>query len=671
MQSFTSFRTSNLFFIFILLAVITAPVATDAQLIVKVKTSEKGGIAFSDVNNHSTWGTATYDLQKAIDQVASNGGGTIWVAGGTYLPTEYLAAAPDAPNPPLQNPTDLNSPPDERQLSFIMSSGVSVVGGFMGTESSLEERTTDLFASENKVILSGDIGVEGQTEDNVYHVVIFPPESDNTAILKNVEVSGGYADGPDIYFAKTGAGVHIREGGLLKECMVVNNKSEGSGGGVYLYKGGRADSCIIKGNAATVQGGGVYSNLGGTVSKCAIFKNTAGNLTTDGKGGGIFIACDETQEGKLTHSYVFANSSTNKGGGVATYEGGQIINNYIGNNEASGKGGGIFLQLGGLALNNTVVSNKGERGAAVYCNDGGRIYNTVMWGNTTPYSSNRQLSFDDNTSTSQSPLIDFCAIQEGTASPEVDNLIILSSDNSGTENHPEFKNPVSFSGPPSNEQELEEILNSDYQFNLNSALLDAGKTNLSGLPVPDFDLLDVPRITKAVIDIGAIEAEYYNVSGIVNSGNGSITPDGTIKITKGADVEFILTPDMGYEIAGFTINEIDYSDKLTDNDDYSSFIKTGISKDLEAVAEYGVPNNLLFQKEQELKIFPVPVKGKLYIEGISVKALKIISASGQIVFENSNFRQNQINVSELSPGVYFLVVTDTNKKTISRKFLKQ
>jgi len=666
MHRFYPFKATSFFFFFLLLTNIT-----NAEIIVKVKPIERGGIAFTQVNDHTTWNTATYELQKAIDEVAANGGGSIWVAGGSYLPTSYLAGNPDAPNPPLEDPNDPNSPTDERQRSFIMASGVSVIGGFAGTESGIEERPEDFFGSDNKVILSGDLGTESFIEDNAYHVVIFPPEADNTAILKDVEVTAGYADGPDEYFAKTGAGVHIREGGLIQECRVVNNTSEGSGGGVYLYKGGIADRCIIKENAATVQGGGVYSNLGGTVSNCAIFENTAGNSSIDGKGGGIFITANETQEGTINHCTIFANGSTNKGGGVATYEGGQIINNYIGNNEAVGKGGGIFLQIGGLVLNNTVVSNKGERGAAIYCNDGGEVYNTVMWGNTTPYSSNRQLSFDDNISTTQSPLIDFCAIENGTSSVEVTNIVSLSSDNSGIGSHPEFNSPVSFSGVPADEAGLEEIKNSDYQFRLNSALLDAGKTDLTGLPVPEFDLMEAPRITKSIIDIGVIEALYYNVTGLVNGNNGAISPDGTLKVIDGADLEFILTPDTGYEIVNFTINNSDYLDKITSHGDYSSYTKTGISKDLEAIVEFSIPNNLSSRENQKFKIFPVPAKEKIYFEGISVKNLKIFSSNGQMVFESSITNQNQINVAELTPGIYFLVITDTNQRIISEKFIKQ
>ncbi len=665
------FTTQSLGFLFIFFILFAKPAFTDAQPIVKVKTQEKGGKVFSGVNQHGTWDNATYELQQAIDHLHANGGGEVWVAGGTYFPTSLLAAAPDAPNPPLTDPEDPASPADGRQLSFIMASGVLVIGGFDGSESSKDDRPSDLFDTENKVILSGDIGVPALNEDNVYHVVIFPPETDDSAILQNVEVTGGYADGPADYFAKTGAGVHIREGGLLKECQVYDNTSAGSGGGVYLYKGGKVESCIVFENNAFVQGGGIYSNLGGEISKTAIYSNTAGNIENDGKGGGVlFVANDDAEEGSISHSAIFANQSTNKGGGIANYLGGQIINNYIGNNEAAGKGGGVFLQAGGQMLNNTVVSNAGDQGAALYCSDGGTVYNTVMWGNTTPYSSNQQVAFDDNAATTYALLFDFCAIQNGTVSPEITNMISLDPENSGNGLHPQFNRPVSFSGIPTSATELEEIKNSNYAIGLSSALLDAGKPDLTGLPVPESDLLDAPRITKSIIDIGAVEALYYNVSGTVSGGNGTISPNTSVKVMEGGEVEFVATPDVGYTVAEFLINNTDYTMQITDQGEWYTYTQSEISQDLLASVDFSIPNTLSHINAPDFLMYPNPAREVLFFEGISAKCIKIINSCGQIITAPKRPLKNAIDISALQSGIYFLVIQQDNNQEVVKKFFK-
>ncbi|WP_291857276.1 T9SS type A sorting domain-containing protein [Marinilabilia sp.] len=658
----------NLSFLFTFLIVFSPLAFIDAQVIVKVKPSDKGGITFSDVTQHNTWGTATFELQKAIDEVHASGGGEVWVAGGTYLPTSYLAAAPDAPNPPLQDPGDPGSPIDERQLSFIMASGVSVIGGFTGSETSLEQRPSDFYGSENKVVLSGDIGTASLAEDNAYHVVIFPPETDNTAILQNVVISGGYANGPDAYFAKTGAGVHIREGGLLKECQVQNNVSAGSGGGVYLYKGGKVRNCTIFENTAFVQGGGVYSNLGGEISRSAIFKNTAGNYITDGKGGGVFLVADETQEGTITHSAVFANSSTNKGGGIATYAGGRIINNYIGNNETEGKGGGIFLQVGGLVLNSTVVSNAGGQGAAIFCNDGGTVYNTVMWGNTTPYNNN-QLLTDDDDATSSTPLFDFCAIQEGTSTPEITNLISLSPENTGTGVHPYFRNPVTFAGLPADQLQAAEISASDYRINVESALLDAGINNPGGIPLPPLDLDATLRLIQSSVDIGAFEADYFDITGTVSIGNGTIDPIDA-KILNSGEVLFTLTPETGFEVTTFTINGDDFTPSLIPDGNSFTYTAT-VSENIDAVVTFGVANSLIENKTGKFRLYPVPAESELFISGASIQKVEIFSTDGKPVKIMEKVNISSIPVSGLKRGLYFISLTDDTGKVITTRFIKK
>src|SRR5690606_30759898 len=71
-------------------------------------------------------------------------------------------------------------------------SGVSLYGGFDGTEEERDER--DWVA--NLSVLSGDIGVPGDSTDNAYHVVT-ASGVDRTAVLDGFTVERGRARGGD------------------------------------------------------------------------------------------------------------------------------------------------------------------------------------------------------------------------------------------------------------------------------------------------------------------------------------------------------------------------------------------------------------------------------------------------------------------------------------------
>ncbi|MEJ2054983.1 MAG: VCBS repeat-containing protein, partial [Calditrichaceae bacterium] len=119
-------------------------------------------------NTGLSWANAYSSLSQAITN--ATGGAEIWVAAGTYIP-------------------DTTGLSDHRQASFTLSEGISLYGGFAGTESTLNEREWE----NNQTILSGDIGILDDSSDNCYHVIL----GNTSTRLDGFYVTGGFANGAD------------------------------------------------------------------------------------------------------------------------------------------------------------------------------------------------------------------------------------------------------------------------------------------------------------------------------------------------------------------------------------------------------------------------------------------------------------------------------------------
>jgi hypothetical protein len=632
----------------------------NAQVTVMVDDS---GVAFTDVESHGSWENATNDLQAAIDAVHDAGGGTIWVAGGTYYPTKLQAADPDAPIPPPIDPSDPSSDDNPREASFVMASNVTVIGGFEGDETSLEERPSNLFDVSNRVTLSGDIGVPDEEDDNAYHVVLFPNGLngvDNTAILQNIYITGGYANGAE-YFASRGSGIHMREHGIVKQCVITENSSLEGGGGIYIYKGGTITESEISNNNTNILGAGILLNLGGTVTSCLIHSNHAIS-ETEGNGGGVYFDSSSGEAGTVTHSVIIGNLSEHKGGGIGSYDGAFISNNLITNNKANGNGGGIYLQNGGTILNSTIVSNASTTGTdGIYTNTNGEILNTVIWNNGT----SELLRLDATT------IINYSAIEGGFSGENVTNVIALDAANSGSGTNPEFKVPVSYQEFPLSPTEQALLLSSNYRINLSSALLNAGTPDISGLSIPDVDLGGDPRITNSAIDIGAFEALYYTVESEVASGNGTISPTGPENILPGESVTFTLTPNTGYNVTSFLINTTDFTSQLEKEGDSYTYTVESVSENLSVSVNFDFTSALPGDnKEEEFRVYPIPADNQLFFEGVNAKSVKIYSADGKLAKYLKGNTGSRINISDLKKGLYILILIDKNDETYPVRFIK-
>lgn len=243
--------------------------------------------------NGSSWANA-YDgtqLRGALDGAVS--GSQFWIAAGTYLTS--------------------TTPNTVREISFNIKSGVSVYGGFVGTETNFNERNF----RTNATILSGDMNVENDMGDNSYHVVLFS-EVTEVAILDGITIKNGNADNTATQGTKRGGGIYIIGGQnnvQVKNCILTNNNAV-QGGGMFISGTGSPiiKSCTFTNNNADL-GGGVSiiaensSNISPTFSQVFFTNNTC----NPGGVGSVAGAFSQTVSGSTNTSYInclFANNTT-------------------------------------------------------------------------------------------------------------------------------------------------------------------------------------------------------------------------------------------------------------------------------------------------------------------------------------------------------------------------
>lgn len=421
----------------------------------------------TDGGDGLSWNQAI-TLTKALSQAKA--GDEIWVKGYEDI-TGHIYKAPKG--------------------GFVLPSGVAMYGGFAGKETIKNDLPTGRHKYQMKyqTALVGDINTNDKASqqliiypenttrtDNATHVLTLQMgvTQDNTndgnkpTIVSGFLIAAGNASGENTSANGRGGGIYV-----------VNTSNDNNAGSRYF----RISQCNFANNYG-MRGGAIYvdnscTNQQSAISYCSIFNNVAGKRgTSENEGGGMWI------DGTATVYNCNINNNTN--GGIRLSNTSKIVNCSV--------------------IANTVSAADLTTDGASNSNDGGAVYNTVLWHSTA-------LSKQDSRPAFYSCAFPEVEVTNTDTNTDANGNVWISNQNHGTEPAPWFKQSAVTQGYDfSFSSNLKQLYSTAFTFEETSALLNKGKLeyykNLvvdANLETASTDIMGRTRYQTSSIDIGAYE----------------------------------------------------------------------------------------------------------------------------------------------------------------------
>jgi predicted outer membrane repeat protein len=221
-------------------------------------------LAAIGANDGTTWANAFKSLESALEAARTCGVTEIWVAKGTYKPSNY--------------PKNITGSPalTTRDYTFHLVDGVKIYGGFDGTETTLASRT-----SGNETVLSGDLNSDDPNDSENCHHIVTSINDTAATLLEGFTITGGNsmpgsAGGSITVEGKTlnrnqGAGIYVINGSIEIEKVILEKNKAQFGGGMYNFESDvKIKESIFYTNFA-FGGGGIYNSSSSPMIENTIF----------------------------------------------------------------------------------------------------------------------------------------------------------------------------------------------------------------------------------------------------------------------------------------------------------------------------------------------------------------------------------------------------------------
>jgi predicted outer membrane repeat protein len=290
-------------------------ICSRAEAVVYVDASRPGG-------NGTSWSQAYRTIEAAVN--ASGSGQEIWVARGTYTPTQ---------------PINLRS-------------NTKLYGGFAGTETALSQRN----------IAANPTVVDGQ--NSLVHVMVIESLAPGCTV-DGFHIRRGRAQGA-VGWNSYGGGIFVNlQPATIANCSFSNNSAVVYGGAIFVNRASvTVSNCIFVGNSADTGGAVAFYDQSPRLINCRFVGNVAagGNAT----GGGLWMNLGNA----LVSGCVFNGNQAVYGAAISfnNMNSAVVQNSSFGTNSASLAGGGIANNFGTIVVSNSTfqANSSGLEGGGVY-----------------------------------------------------------------------------------------------------------------------------------------------------------------------------------------------------------------------------------------------------------------------------------------------------------------
>lgn len=179
------------------------------------------------------------------------------------------------------------------------------------------------------------------------------------------------------------------------------------------------------------------------------------------------------------------------------------------------------------------------------------------------------------------------------------------------------------------------------------------------------------KVGNSAIDGYLISEKLESTILLPTASNKGIIDLVTIQVNESQNSEAIYILNNNSKLATSTTALMSFVTADIVDNSISQFKNVVNSKDSES-------SRLLTSEKDELRslsMYPNPTSGELHIELLNtsdqIEILELFNIEGRLVWKDERFKGQNINISNLQNGVYFIKVNTTNKNSITKKIIKK